>query len=83
MKTYEINVSCYEVTEPDGGGINSNHIAYFSSASVARQYVDMTNKGWPKDIRQKNITHKYIILDSVSEFRGVIERWRTSCSPCT
>jgi ribosomal protein L14E/L6E/L27E len=27
----------------------------------------MTNKGWPKDIRQKNITHKYIILDSVEE----------------
>lgn len=67
MKTYEINFTCFEVTEPDGGGINSNHIAYFSSRYEAEKYVKIVGNGWPKNIREKTVSHRYTVLDTVEE----------------
>lgn len=68
MQTYSINFDCYEVTEPDGGGIQSNHVAFFSSKKEAEEFVKNCDASWPKYVRQKTITHNYIVLDRVEEF---------------
>ena len=67
MKTYSIEFECFDVTEPVAGGMKDLHIAYFSSESEAKKYVQMTDKGWPKNIRRKDISHHYIVLDTVEE----------------
>ena len=43
MKQFEID--CYEVTESDGGGMHSNHIAYVSNKELADKLVSKS-KGW-------------------------------------
>lgn len=68
MKTYDLNFTCFEVTEPDGGGMQSNHVAYFSSRTEAEQFVKNSDRGWPKYIREKTINHNYIVLDRTEEF---------------
>lgn len=67
MKTYEINFTCFEVTEPVAGGMQSNHIAYFSSKNEAEKYVKISSNGWPKDIREKTVSQRYTVLDTVEE----------------
>jgi hypothetical protein len=80
MKIYEIEkFKCYEVSEPDGGGYHHVHIAYFSTKSVAEEYIKSSDKGWPKDVREKCIFHRYIVLDSVEEMDTVrVENLRKS-----
>lgn len=73
MKTYDLNFTCFEVTEPDGGGMQSNHVAYFSSRTEAEQFVKNSDRGWPKYIREKTINHNYIVLDRAEEF-GQLKR---------
>lgn len=73
MKIYEIEkIKCYEVTEPDGVGFASNHIAYFSTKSAAEEYVRLSDKGWPKNIYEKFISNRYVVLDSAEEV-GILE----------
>ena len=67
MKTYSIEFECFEVTEPDGGGMKDLHIVYFSSESEAKKYVQKHNTDWPKNIKRKEISHHYIVLDTVEE----------------
>jgi FPC/CPF motif-containing protein YcgG len=43
MKQFEID--CYEVTESDGGGMHSNHVAYVSNKELADKLVSKS-KGW-------------------------------------
>lgn len=68
MKIYEIDFDCFEVTEPDGGGIKSNHIAYFTSNSVAEEFVKKTDKGWPKDIKESKIKQRFVVLESLEDY---------------
>lgn len=43
MKQYEVD--CWEVTEADGGGMHSNHVAYVSTKELAEQ-MEAKSKGW-------------------------------------
>ena len=73
MNIHEIQFTCYEVTQPDGVGSCIEHIAYFSSQSVALDYAEAEEKktSWPKDVRERRISHKYIILDTIEELRDL------------
>ena len=73
MNTHTINFTCFEVTEPDGGGMKSNHVAYFSSRTEAEQFIKNSDRGWPKYVNEKTITHNYIVLDCVDEFNFVTQ----------
>lgn len=79
MQTHQLEFTCYEVTEPDGGGIESNHVAYFSSETVAKQYAEQAGKSWPKNVKKRYVQHKYIILDRVEEVEILkVENLRSS-----
>lgn len=61
MKQYEID--CYEVTESDGGGMHSNHVAYVSNKELADKMV-AKSKNW----RSSNKYTKLItIFDTMEE----------------
>ena len=43
MKQFEMD--CYEITESDGGGMHSNHVAFVSNKTLADELVSKS-KGW-------------------------------------
>ena len=64
MKQYEID--CYEVTESDGGGMFSNHLAYVSSQALADQLV-AKSKGWRS---ASKYTKLITIFDTMEEIEA-------------
>lgn len=67
METIEID--CWEVTEPDGGGVRSNHVAYFSSYASAKAYINgrmSRGDNWI-DREPKNFKKTFIILENENE----------------
>ena len=64
MKQFEMD--CFEITEADGGGMHSNHVAYVSSQSLADQLV-AKSKGW----RHCSVYRKVItIFDTMEEIEA-------------
>jgi len=61
MKQFEID--CYEVTESDGGGMHSNHIAYVSNKELADKLVSKS-KGWRN---MSKYTKLITIFDTMEE----------------
>jgi hypothetical protein len=71
MKNIEID--CWEVTEPDGGGISSNHVAYFSDKNVAYQFIADKKTHWI-DKEPRRFQKTFVILDSISELQILAKR---------
>jgi hypothetical protein len=66
MKTYEID--CWEVTQPDGGGMRSEHLCYASSKKVADEIAASLGKGWPKNAER--YTKLFSIMESVDDYHA-------------
>lgn len=59
-------MDCFEVTEADGGGMHSNHVAYVSNKELADQLVDKS-AGW----RSVNPYKKVItVFDTMEEIEA-------------
>lgn len=61
MKQFEID--CYEVTESDGGGMHSNHVAFVGSKALADEMV-AKSKGWRSHNKYKKLI---TIFDTMEE----------------
>ncbi len=61
MKQFEID--CYEVTEVDGGGMHSSHVAYVANKTLADELVNK-NKGWRNHSTYKKLI---TIFDTMEE----------------
>lgn len=61
----QINETWYEVQQPDGGGIDNEVLARFSTESEANKYKDSLGKGWPRYVRVKS--YSIVIYDSCEE----------------
>ena len=68
MKKFEID--CFEVTQPDGGGMHSDHVAYASTKHVA-ELLAKQNSGWPGYVHEYKKT--FLILDSVEEYKDLVQ----------
>lgn len=64
-----IEVKCWEVTSPDGGGIHSEHVAYTSTEAVALSLVN-ESKGWPRYANKFEKT--FLIVESVEDYKNLI-----------
>lgn len=64
MKQFEMD--CYEVTEADGGGMHSNHVAYVSNITLANELVDKS-KGWRSSYPYKKVI---TIFDTMEEIEA-------------
>lgn len=42
-----IDINCFEITTPDGGGMRSDHVMYVATKTLADHIVDQA-KGWPQ-----------------------------------
>lgn len=67
MKTIEID--CWEVTEADGDGIRSNHVAFFSDELVAKKFVSSKKDRWLETPRRFRKT--FVIMDSLDDLEQV------------
>lgn len=67
MKTYNINFTAYQVTEPDYGGMQSKHVAYFNEYSDAQKCVD-ASPAWPRTIKTICISNTWKVYESFEEF---------------
>lgn len=59
-------MDCFEVTEADGGGMHSNHVAYVSSKEVANQLVEKS-KGWRSASPYKKVI---TVFDTMEELEA-------------
>lgn len=66
MKTYEIE--CYEVTEPDGGGMHSVHLCYTSTKAVADEIIKSLGTGWPRTTTK--YTKLITVVESLEEYQA-------------
>ena len=64
MKQFEMD--CYEVTETDGGGMRSNHVAFVSSLTLANDMV-AKSKGWRS---HSKYTKLITIFDTLEEIES-------------
>lgn len=62
MKTYDID--CFELTQPDGGGMYEEHIAYVVTENVAKEWKGKST-GWPRNYRKYKKT--IIVFESLTE----------------
>lgn len=62
MKTFEMD--CFEITESDGCGVRSNHLAFVSTEAVAKTITDRS-KGWRSYAKYKKLI---VVFDSADEF---------------
>lgn len=62
MKRFEMD--CIEVTEADGGGMSSNHIAYVSTQALADILVSRS-KGWRSSSPYKKVITVYETIEEV------------------
>lgn len=62
MRIYEIE--CFELTQPDGGGMREEHIAYVSTEEVAKKWVS-EKKGWPRNYH--SYSKLIVVFDSLKE----------------
>lgn len=63
MKQYEID--CYEVSETDGGGMHSNHIAYVSNKTLADELV-AKSKGWRSHSKYKKLITVFDTMEEIN-----------------
>lgn len=64
MKTIEVD--CFEITQPDGGGVRDEHICFASTKRVAESIVKHLGPGWPQDIRKFN--KAFTVVESFEEY---------------
>jgi acid phosphatase family membrane protein YuiD len=64
MKQFEMD--CYEVTEADGGGMHSNHVAFVSTLALATELVNKS-KGWRTSHPYKKVI---TIFDTMEEIEA-------------
>ena len=57
-------MDCFEVTESDGGGMYSNHVAYVSTRTLADQLVEQS-KGWRSATPYKKIITIFDTLEEI------------------
>lgn len=65
----KIEIDCWEVTTPDGGGIHSEHVAYTSTEAVALSLVG-ESKGWPRYANKFQKT--FLIVESVEDYEAML-----------
>jgi hypothetical protein len=66
MKTYEIE--CWELTQPSGDGMRSEHLCYASTEQVANDIAKSIGKGWPK--HAERYTKVFSIMESVDDYKA-------------
>lgn len=66
MKTHSVKFTAWEVVQPDGGGMHSEHIAYFSNLYDAQKCVAQSQH-WPRSYHQVTIDKSWIVCDSIEE----------------
>lgn len=66
MKKYSVKFTAWEVVQPDGSGMHSEHIAYFSNSYDAQKCVSQ-NKPWPRSYKQVTIDKTWIVCESIEE----------------
>ena len=67
MKTYSVKFTAWEVLQPDGAGINDEHLAYFSTSAEAEKYKEQFKDHWPRRVRKVTINKSWIVCDDVEE----------------
>jgi len=60
-----INVTWYEVQQPDGAGMSNEVVARFTTESEANKYKDSLDKGWPRYVRENS--YSITIYESCGE----------------
>lgn len=68
MIQHKLIIDCWEVSQPDGGGIDNEHVAYFTTEKIADEFIRITGKGWPKYKERIQETISYNICESVAEY---------------
>ena len=66
MKTHSVKFTAWEVVQPDGAGMHSEHIAYFSNLYDAQKCVAQSQH-WPRSYHQVTIDKSWIVCDSIEE----------------
>lgn len=66
MKTIELN--CFEITEPDGGGQYDVHVAYASTKEVADAIIKSLGSSWPRTANK--FTKTFTVVESVEEYKN-------------
>jgi len=64
----KIEIKCWEVSAPDGGGMHDEHVAYAGSKTVADAIV-AESRSWPRYARE--ISLQYVIVDSFDEYKAL------------
>ena len=66
----QFNITAYEVTCPDGGGMHDQHVAYFSTKYVAEEYAKARTKAskWPHSVYP--FQKSYTVLDTPEELEA-------------
>ena len=62
MKTFEMD--CFEVTESEGDGVRSRHVAFVSNQALADTLVDR-QAGWRNVTPYKKLL---VVFDTIEEF---------------
>lgn len=66
-----INIDCFEITTPDGGGMRSDHVMFVDSKSLADRIVNEST-GWPRYSHE--FKKRFVIFQSmmdIEEYRKV------------
>lgn len=58
------DISCYQITAPDGGGMRDEHVCYAANEAVAKAIIDHLGSGWPR----KATPVVFTVLDSVQDY---------------
>lgn len=66
-----IEIDCWEVTQPDGGGMREERVALVSSEDVAKAFVAKHNNGWPCSYRKYE--KEFVIFDMYAEIAAYNE----------
>ena len=66
MKTIEIK--CFEITEPDGGGQYDVHVTYASTEKVANDIIKSLGDKWPRTARK--FSKLFTVVESVDEYQN-------------
>lgn len=59
-----INLDCYELLVPDGGGMSENRAGLVATEELAKQWVSQAS-GWPRYHRR--LLERIVVFDSLQE----------------
>lgn len=60
-----IIIDCWEVTQPDMGGMCDDHVAFVSSEEVAKDLASKHSYGWPCTYHK--FSKEYVVFESFNE----------------